>query len=459
MAYPTDLNPTLKTDWANNTPVEDTHPDEHNNVALDVTALKAKVGADGSAVTTSHDYKLGEVISSDRAVGKTATQILTNKTLTSPTITNKTSTGTDNGTETLVNKTLTSPTLTTPTIASFANANHNHQNSAGGGTLSESALALTDVTTNNVSTSKHGFVPKAPNSTSQYLRGDGTWATIGGTTKFGGTGADGALSITSGTTSIDLGGAQVVVKNYTSISITGTGSLTFTNPHANGTIIVLKSQGNVTITSSTNPAIDARGMGANYGSAGFGNSNLFFTSNSGTAGSNNTNATGGTGGAAGVLFSKNALYHKNVLLCVGGGGGNGGGYDGSGFTGLGGGGGGGGASAINSGTAGSNGGNIGEGNTSTSVNGGRGGGALYIECAGNYSCSSTINAGGNNGSAATFSNGGGGAGGCIFILYNTLTSNTGTYSVAGGTGGAGSGAAGGNGGAGYTYVGLNTEFQ
>lgn len=87
MAYPTDLNPTLKTDWANNTPVEDTHPDEHNNVALDVTALKAKVGADGSAVTTSHDYKLGEVTSTDRAVGKTATQILTNKTLTSPVLT------------------------------------------------------------------------------------------------------------------------------------------------------------------------------------------------------------------------------------------------------------------------------------------------------------------------------------------------------------------------------------
>lgn len=262
MAYPTDLNPTLKTDWANNTPVEDTHPDEHNNVALDVTALKAKVGANGSAVTTSHDYKLGEVISTDRAVGKTATQTLTNKTLTSPTITNKTSTGTDNGTETLVNKTLTSPTLTTPTIASFANANHNHQDSAGGGTLAESALALTDVTTNDVSITKHGFVPKAPNNTSTYLRGDGTWATITGTSKFGGTGADGALSSSSGATNIDLGGAQVVIKNYTSISITGTGGLTFTNPHANGTIIIFKSQGNVTLTSSATPNIDLRNVGA-----------------------------------------------------------------------------------------------------------------------------------------------------------------------------------------------------
>ncbi len=88
MAYPTDLNPTLKTDWANNTPVEDTHPDEHNDVALNVEALKAKVGANGSAVTTSHDYKLSQVTGSDRAVGVTATQTLTNKTLTAPRIAN-----------------------------------------------------------------------------------------------------------------------------------------------------------------------------------------------------------------------------------------------------------------------------------------------------------------------------------------------------------------------------------
>lgn len=86
MAYPTDLNPTLKTDWANNTPVEDTHPEEHNDVASNVEALKAKVGADGSAVTTSHDYKLSEVTTTDKAVGKTATQTLTNKTLTAPKI-------------------------------------------------------------------------------------------------------------------------------------------------------------------------------------------------------------------------------------------------------------------------------------------------------------------------------------------------------------------------------------
>ena len=57
--------------------------------------------------------------------------------------------------QTLVNK-----TLTTPTIGSFTNATHNHQAAAGGGTLAEAALALTDITTNDVSTSAHGFAPK-----------------------------------------------------------------------------------------------------------------------------------------------------------------------------------------------------------------------------------------------------------------------------------------------------------
>lgn len=44
--------------------------------------------------------------------------------------------------------------------------------------VTDANLTTTDITTNNVSTSKHGFVPKAPNSTVQFLRGDATWAAI-----------------------------------------------------------------------------------------------------------------------------------------------------------------------------------------------------------------------------------------------------------------------------------------
>ncbi len=64
--------------------------------------LQIKVGANSSAVTTTHDYKLSGVTGSDKAVSKTGTETLTNKTLTSPTINTPT---------------ISSPTITSPTIA------------------------------------------------------------------------------------------------------------------------------------------------------------------------------------------------------------------------------------------------------------------------------------------------------------------------------------------------------
>jgi hypothetical protein len=87
--FPTNLD-TIKKDWANDSPVKDTHPDEHNLVAESVEALEEKVGVDGSAVTTTHDYKLSNVTGSDKAVSLTGTETLTNKTLTEPEITNPT---------------------------------------------------------------------------------------------------------------------------------------------------------------------------------------------------------------------------------------------------------------------------------------------------------------------------------------------------------------------------------
>lgn len=43
--------------------------------------------------------------------------------------------------------------------------------------ITDAQLSTSDVTTNDVSTAKHGFVPKAPNDTAKFLRGDGTWNT------------------------------------------------------------------------------------------------------------------------------------------------------------------------------------------------------------------------------------------------------------------------------------------
>lgn len=44
------------------------------------------------------------------------------------------------------------------------------------GTMAETALTFTDVTTNNVSTSLHGFVPKAPNDATKFLDGTGAFS-------------------------------------------------------------------------------------------------------------------------------------------------------------------------------------------------------------------------------------------------------------------------------------------
>ena len=81
----------------------------------------------------------------------------------------------------------------------------------------------------------------------------------------GGDGSDGALSITSGTTNIDCGGAAYVEKNYSSFSITGSGKLTFSNPHAFGTKVKFRSQSGFTMTSSTTPNIDISSMGGEGG--------------------------------------------------------------------------------------------------------------------------------------------------------------------------------------------------
>jgi hypothetical protein len=52
--------------------------------------------------------------------------------------------------------------------------------------VTDANMTTTDITTNDVSTAKHGFAPKAPNDTAKFLRGDGTWAVPagGGLTEF-----------------------------------------------------------------------------------------------------------------------------------------------------------------------------------------------------------------------------------------------------------------------------------
>jgi hypothetical protein len=105
-----------------------------------IKALKDKVGANGSDVTTSHDYKLSEITSTDKAVGKSATQTLTNKTITG------------------IANTITG--------------------------LPETSLSLSDNTTNNVSTSRHGFAPKLPNDSTRFLDGTGNYSVPAGQSSY-----------------------------------------------------------------------------------------------------------------------------------------------------------------------------------------------------------------------------------------------------------------------------------
>ncbi len=60
------------------------------------------------------------------------------------------------------------------TAAFAARRDHKHAMPAN---PSDATISTSDITTNDVSITKHGFAPKAPNDTAKFLRGDGTWNT------------------------------------------------------------------------------------------------------------------------------------------------------------------------------------------------------------------------------------------------------------------------------------------
>ena len=126
-------------------------------------------------------------ISTIAAYIRTLTQTLTGKTIN---LTDNTLTGTKAQFNTAMSdadfatiagsETLTSKTLTAPVIADFTAAQHDHQDADDGGTLAEAALALTDITTNNASTTKHGFLKKLDNTATNYMDGTGNWSAPAG---------------------------------------------------------------------------------------------------------------------------------------------------------------------------------------------------------------------------------------------------------------------------------------
>lgn len=264
---------------------------------------------------------------------------------------------------------------------------------------------------------------------------------------FGGTGIDGALSISSGTTTIALTGA-VTEKDYTSISITGTGSLNFIGTTtATGNTVILRSQNACTFTSSSLSMIDLRWMGGGTATAGaftqFGATTPAGGGGGGsTSGAGNNGAGGtigssviaiaGTGGIALQGLASSTRISPQAGNATAGGSGNGGGAGGA---------------------------------------GGLGAGGLYIECGGAFTfttggfLATGANgiAGGNGASNPGGSGGGGGGGGNIMVDATSISSDSGTYNTTGGTqGSAGTGTPAGNqGGAGASGTHLevkNTYF-
>lgn len=307
---------------------------------------------------------------------------------------------------------------------------------------------------------------------------------LNGNFLFGGTGADPALTSSSGTTTIACGSAYYFTKNYASIALTGTSVLTVSGVSTNGTILVLKSAGAVTLTSSATPAINLAGFGASANSNQGVSALAPWPTAAGGAqagGGGTANQFGGVGGIAGMADIETLIQvgHAIPVMCGGSGGqGTHNGFFNSSY--VAGGGGGGGTAVIlassitaNTGTfviAGGNGGQS-TGTSNTAPSGGAGGGALYIECAGALNFTCQISVGGVGGTGNNNAVGGGDSGG------NSRTGGTGTggkpsdqpsstNSAAAGGGSGALGAANGSGGSGNGaggasgsyYVGLNTVF-
>lgn len=117
-----------------------------------------------------------------------------------------------------------------------------HGNAAGNPAFSaivEADITLADNTTNDVSTTKHGFVPKAPNDTTKFLRGDGTWQVpAGGSTSYVTFSSDGSvvgrwLQAADGNGTITTGSQGIAVTTGSSVAGSARARLDFSGGSGN----------------------------------------------------------------------------------------------------------------------------------------------------------------------------------------------------------------------------------
>lgn len=166
--------------------------------ALDAVDVDIKDLEDHAAATEAHD-------ATGAVVGTTNTQTLTNKTLTTPTIASFANANHDHSNSagggttahssataahgatgavvgTTNTQTLSSKTLTTPTIASFVNATHDHASAAGGGYLNMAASNPTNLLVNGNFELWNAGATSAPNG---WILNDGAVAREATIIRFG----------------------------------------------------------------------------------------------------------------------------------------------------------------------------------------------------------------------------------------------------------------------------------
>jgi hypothetical protein len=93
------------------------------------------------------------------------------------------------------------------------------QKSGGSGSASDATVTFTDITTNNASTTKHGFAPKLPNDATKYYNGTGAWTVPAGV-------GGGVVSVTGAGVSTD-GSGNVTITTPADVATFG-GTNTFT---------------------------------------------------------------------------------------------------------------------------------------------------------------------------------------------------------------------------------------
>jgi hypothetical protein len=276
------------------------HAGQHADANDAIEALEAKIGVDGSAVTTSLDYYAKSKVDpghthtayaasakgvtngdSHDHVGGDGGQIdhgglagLSDDDHTQY-IKHSLATATSDflaasGAGTFVKKTLaevktllglgtaayTASTDYAVTAKGVTNGDSHDHNGGDGAAIVEAAITLADNTTNDVSITKHGFAPKAPNNTTSFLRGDGTWATPTGGGDFAGpaSSTDNAIVRFDGTTgktgqtslatiddsgSVNIPTGQAYKINNTALAVANiTGAAPLNSPTFTGTVTV-----------------------------------------------------------------------------------------------------------------------------------------------------------------------------------------------------------------------------